>query len=589
MKYIDSKRLLMINILIICILSSCSNVDEFDINNEKIRGIVESNADSVDVEPFFPDQDVRSYLHQEFIDFYKERDYTLAWLSFDEPLETADELLLAIDAAEEEGLSPEHYNLEETEKLLSQLYNIESRKKRRKEWRKKLIKSKRFKERFRQQDTILFNQIVKLDFLMTASYLTYSSHLLSGKINPNETAEWYSEPRKTGLSSHLAKAIEEKNIQKSLKILNPPHIQYEKLKEYLIRYREIADKGGWNEYKMEKELQLGDTGTAVVKLKKRLAAEGFSVENPENGNFNQSLKKKIQTYQMLHGIEISGKTDDATRTELNKPVEEVIKNIVFNMERMRWIHGPFGDHYVLVNIPAFQMSVIKDNKVQLQMKAIVGETVNKTPIFNDTIEYIVFSPEWNVPRSIAINEMLPLIKKNPYYLTSKGFKLYPDWNQDSRPISPGSVNWEEVTPENFNFRIVEAPGPRNSLGKVKFIFPNSKSIYLHDTPADYLFSENVRNFSHGCIRLEKPKDFAMYLLADKGMTDKEVEENMNRPEPKTILLNEKIPVYIVYWTAWVDEKSGLLNLRDDVYFYDKAQMKKIEEKEQKLKKAEIKA
>lgn len=574
--------------LVIWLLSACFGQQDFNINNERIRLIVENNADSVDVDLFFPDQDVRKFLHKEFIEFYNKRGYKLAWLSFDEPLKSADNLLIAIDAAEEEGLSPDHYNIREIEVLLNQLYDIESRKKRRKEWRKKLIRSKKFKERFQQQDTMLFNQIVKLDFLMTASYLTYSSHLLSGKINPNETADWYSEPRKINFSQHLAEAIEKQNIQESLKILNPPHEQYEKLKEHLTRYRKIAANGGWKDFQIKQKVQPGDTGKAVISLKKRLAAEGYAVENMDNDKYDPALENTIRTYQRLHGLEISGKIDTATMRELNEPIENVIKKIAFNMERMRWIHGPFGDHYILVNIPAFQMTVLKNDKIELQMKAIVGETINKTPVFNDSVEYIVFNPEWNVPKSIAVNEMLPMIKKDPYYLSSKGYKLYDSWKKDAAQISQNSVNWEEVTPEDFNFRIVEGPGPQNPLGKVKFIFPNSKAIYLHDTPADYLFSQNTRNFSHGCIRLQRPKDFALYLLAEKGWTEEDVENYIRKNETATVALDKKIPVYIVYWTAWVDEKNDLLNLRDDIYFYDKAQMEQIDDKEKKLNKAEVK-
>lgn len=588
MNKISINNIYIIITVFLTLSAACSTQPEIDINNEKIRKIVENNADSVDVHRFFPDKDVRKYLHKEFNEFYKNRDYTLAWLYFDEPKEVADELLLAIDAADKEGLSPNHYNIKKIEELLHELYSIDSKKERRKEWRKKIIKSKKFKERFRNQDTVLFNQMVKLDFLMTASYLTYGSHLLSGKIKPNETADWFSEPRQKDLSKHLEKSIENGEVMESLMALNPPHPQYDKLKEQLVKYKELESKGGWEKYKITQTLQPGDTGMEVRKLRARLYMEGLHNEDTSANEYDKSLEKSIQTFQMLHGLEVTGKVDKSTIKELNEPVNNIIEKIAFNMERMRWLPGSFSDHYILVNIPAFQMSVIKDDKVQLQMKAIVGETVNKTPVFYDSLEYIVFSPEWNVPKSIAVEEMLPLIKEDPDYLASHNYMLFDSWDRDATPISQRSVNWDEVDAENFNFRIVEKPGRANSLGKVKFIFPNNNNIYLHDTPADHLFSRSVRNFSHGCIRLEKPKDFATYLLEDKGWTEEKVVSYMNKNEPSTVVLSEKIPVFIVYWTAWVDEKNGMLNLRDDVYYYDRKQMDQLKEKEKEIQDQELK-
>jgi murein L,D-transpeptidase YcbB/YkuD len=559
-------------------LMACSDKPDFDISSDAIKNIVEKNADSVDVHRYFPDQDVRNYLHSEFNEFYSTGEYKLAWLTFDEPKEEADELLQAIDAANKEGLSPSHYNVRKIENLLAELYDIASRKERRKEWRKK-FKSRKYKEQLKKEDTVLFNKIVRLDFLMTASYLTYASHLLSGKIKPDENAEWYSEPREKNLSSHLHQALDNQRIQASLLELNPPHPQYDKLKEKFARYNEIKRNGGWKDYLITKDLKAGDTGNEVYLLKKRLTIEGFMDGEIKDSVYDPQVKKAVQLYQMLHGIEVTGTVNEKTREELNKPVEAVIQKISFNIERMRWIHGPFGDHYILVNIPDFQMTVIKDHKTQLKMKAIVGEKVNKTPVFNDSLEYIVFSPEWNIPPSIAVEELLPSIKNNPYFFRNSKYELYDGWGKDAKSIPQHSVNWDSVTAENFNYKIVEAPGNANPLGKVKFIFPNSQSIYLHDTPANHLFSQNERDFSHGCIRLEKPEKFAQYLLADRGWDVNDVKEYMNKKEPATVLLGEKIPVYIVYWTAWVDENNNYLNLRNDVYQYDQYQMKEIEKKD----------
>lgn len=559
-------------------LVACSDKPDFDGSNNAIKKIVETNADSVDVHRYFPDYDVRNYLHSEFNRFYFTGDYQLAWLTFDEPREEADELLQAIDAADQEGLSPSHYNLDKIEILLAELYDINSRKERRKEWRKK-FKSRKLKERLKKEDSLLFKQIVELDFLMTASYLTYASHLLSGKINPNEEAEWYSEPRQKDLSGHLHEALKNKRIQASLQELNPPHPQYNKLKEKFAYYNDIKRNGSWKDYKVTPNLRYQNFGRKIYLLKKRMATEGLLEEESLDSVYDEQLKNAVQLYQMLHGLKVTGNVDEETATELNKPVEDIIRKISYNMERMRWIHGPFGNHYILVNIPAFEMTVIKDQKTQLQMKAIVGEKVHKTPIFNDSLEYIVFSPEWMIPPSIVINELLPLIKRNRYFFTNTKYTLYESWEKDAEPIHYDSINWDSLTVDNFDFRIEEAPGNQNPLGKVKFIFPNLQSIYLHDTPDNHLFSRKDRDFSHGCIRLEKPENFAQYLLADRGWDIDDVKEYMNRKESATVYLSEKVPVYIVYWTAWVDDRN-YLNLRNDVYEHDKQHLEQLERKEE---------
>lgn len=582
------------------LLSGCFGHAVFD--NENIRKIVKKDANSVDVPNYFPDRDVRNYLHEEFIDFYKERDYKLAWLSFDEPTPQADALLEAIDASHEEGLSPEHYNMSNIEFLLAELYEIESRKERRKVWRRKLIKSKNFKARFDQNDLVLFDKIVRLDFLMTANYLTYASRLLSGTIKPDETADWYSKPREKDLSKHLTEALEKDEIKESLMELNPPHPQYNMLKEKLAYFTSIKKDGGWEQFSISKTLKPGDNEDEVQRLRKRLQLVNYLYEAEKlpktllqvfeyldqsegiSMPYGTELEKAVKLYQMHHGLKMTGTVNEKTRIKLNEPVEEVIQNISFNMERMRWIHGSFGDHYILVNIAAFQMTAIKDNQVELKMKAIVGKSVNKTPVFNDSIEYIVFSPEWNVPRSIAVNEMLPRIKKDHTYLEKRNLSLYSGWDKNADLLSQHSVNWNDVTSSNFNFRIVESSGPSNALGLVKFIFPNSKSVYLHDTPAHHLFSQNKRDFSHGCVRLEKPGQFAKYLLQDKGLDEKVINSYMGKSEPTTISLTKKIPIYIVYWTAWVDEGNNFLNIREDVYSYDQVQMEMIDQKRSRREK-----
>jgi murein L,D-transpeptidase YcbB/YkuD len=265
-----------------------------------------------------------------------------------------------------------------------------------------------------------------------------------------------------------------------------------------------------------------------------------------------------------------------TLAMLNVPVKERVKQIKLNLERFRWHpERPEGRH-VVVNVPELKVYVYEGEDSTLSMRVIVGEAYESvTPIFNDSIEYISFSPTWTVPVSIATEEMLPKLKKDPGYLPSRNFKLYESWEEDAAEVDPYEVNWEKVKADDFPYKIVQQPGANNSLGRVKFMFPNKMSIYLHDTPADYLFDRNERDLSHGCIRVEKPVELAAYLLQEEEMGMAEVEQNMNLPEPLNTVLPEKVPVFIEYRTAWMGS-NGRVHFREDIYGHDQKQINKLE-------------
>ena len=555
------------------ILFSCSNKSDFEIKNDKIRSLIKTGSDSINAKAYFPDKDVRNYLHGEFDAFYKEREYNLAWLNFDEPEKQADELLEALDAAPEHGLKPENYDTEKIEELLGSLYNIESRKERRKKWRKKLIKTKEFKEKIREEDTVRFRDIAQLDFLLTASYLTYGSHLLSGRIDPNEKEEWFAPRREKDLSEHLAKALRQNEIKESLQELAPSHKQYALLCDYLAHFRKMQDN---DTPEVSLPLKANDKGYEVVKAKKRLALwKNIDISMEDSVAYDKSTVDAVKRFQMINGLDETGEIDQRTLSLLNRPLSYWIDKIETNMERMRWLQEDFGDRYILVNIPAYELKVIHKNDVELLMKVIVGTSYKKTPVFSDTLEYVVFNPSWTVPTEIAIEEMLPRIKKEKDYLSSRNLQLYDGWSKNAEQLKQNDVDWDDIDSANWKFRIVEAPGPKNSLGRIKFMMPNSEFIYLHDTPAHHLFSKKERSFSHGCIRVEKPLELAEYVL---DWNRKKISKYINAQETKSVVLDEEIPVHIVYWSAWVDE-DGMINFREDIYDHDQTQQKRIKLKE----------
>jgi len=238
---------------------------------------------------------------------------------------------------------------------------------------------------------------------------------------------------------------------------------------------------------------------------------------------------------------------------LNIPVEKRIEDIIVNMERCRWLPVELGNAHLLINIPEYRVHLFEHNSLQWDMKIVVGKNKNRTAIFSGEIKYVVFSPYWNVPESILKKEILPAIKRNPNYLR----KHHMEWHD-------GGVR--------------QLPGSDNALGGVKFLFPNSHNIYLHDTPTKSLFEEDKRAFSHGCIRLDEPIKLAKYLLKnDDKWNDQKIEEAMNAGIEKYVLLKKTIPVYITYLTCWLDTK-GVLQFRDDVYELNEKLLKMILEK-----------
>ena len=541
--------------------------------------MIKVGSDSINAKTFFPDKNVRNYLHTEFNKFYASNDYNLAWLDFMEPQDQADELLEALDMAEQHGLKEEYYNLSEIENLLGSLYNIESKKERRKKWRKKLVKTKEFKEELREQDTLRFEDIARLDFLLTASYLTYGSHLLSGRIDPNEKEEWFAPRRQAKLAENLSEALKSKDIKSTLEELAPSHRQYGLLRDALNDLRAAANDSIQTPL-VSKILKMKDSGEDVQHLRTRLAkwkAIDSDAAN-EASTYDEKTAEAVKTFQRMNGIKESGEVDKETLALINKPLDHWISIIETNMERLRWTQQDFGDEYILVNIPAYSLEVMKGSDAKLKMKVIVGTNYKKTPVFSDSLEYITINPTWTVPDEIAVEEMLPGIRKDDQYLAKRNFELYDSWDRDAEPIAQEDVDWDDVNENNWKYRIVEPAGPENSLGRIKFMMPNSEFIYLHDTPSRYLFARDDRNFSHGCIRIEKPIALAEYLL---GWDQDKVNEHIKNKETKNVPLDRKVPVHIVYWSAWVDD-SGLLNFREDVYHHDRTHQKELDVKDKVL-------
>jgi murein L,D-transpeptidase YcbB/YkuD len=328
--------------------------------------------------------------------------------------------------------------------------------------------------------------------------------------------------------------------------IKPVYRQYNLLKEYLKKYKALPPDNMTISLPDNKPIRLGDTSLMIVKLRKKLLLLGDLPNNSDttSGIYDSTLLNAVKRFQKRHGMKEDGIAGGGMVRELNVPVQKRIEKIIVNMERNRWLPTDVRGRYLAVNIPEFVLHAYNDDSLLWNMNVVVGRDVNKTVIFAGTINQIVFSPYWNVTPNILKKEILPGIQKDPNYLETHHM-------------------------EKFGDGVRQKPGPWNSLGAVKFLFPNSHSIYLHDTPSKSLFQESKRAFSHGCIRVAEPRNLAMYMLRDDPTWPEErITKAMASGKEQYVAVKNPMPVYITYFTAWVD-RQGQLNFREDIYNRDR--------------------
>jgi murein L,D-transpeptidase YcbB/YkuD len=336
---------------------------------------------------------------------------------------------------------------------------------------------------------------------------------------------------------------------KDNKYFEDVHPAYGKLKEELGRYYTVAKNGGWPQIPETKSLKKGASSPAVALIKRRLHLTGEMPGTDTTQVFTDTLETAVKVFQQRFGYTPTGEVNAQLIKDMNVPAKTRVAQILVNMDRMRWMPTEPSGQLIVVNIPEYILHVYEGNKKAFDMVVVVGKEGHNTISFSGDLSTVVFSPYWNVPPSIVRNEILPAMQRNPGYLAGQ--------------------NMEQTGTEGGLPVIRQRPGPKNSLGKVKFLFPNSFNIYFHDTPAKSLFERDKRAYSHGCIRLAEPEKMAQYLLRNHDeWTPEKISAAMNSGEEKHVKLKKPIPVIITYYTAWVDE-NGLLNFRDDIYDHDK--------------------
>jgi murein L,D-transpeptidase YcbB/YkuD len=404
------------------------------------------------------------------------------------------------------------------------------------------------------------DQLADVDILMTATYAALGEDLLTGQIDPRSVSQsWFINPREERIDSALAQTLREGPLDQAIRLIRPQDPAYDSLRVELMHYRALAAKGDWPTVPKGPQLKPGqlDSRARLTALSGRLRAEGYlpadeaagATDTAQAGSsrmrYDSTLAGAVARFQAHHDIGVDSMLGPETVDALNKPVAYRLGQIAANLERYRWLPRSLGNKYILVNVPAFELRAFDNGKQALEMKVIVGQDYQgkATPVFSDSMEFVVFRPYWIVTDSIAAKEIYPKMQADPTYL---------DRN-----------NYEIVTIDHKQ-RVRQKPGPKNSLGLIKFMFPNDFNIYLHDTPEGELFNKDVRAFSHGCIRLQHPDQLAQFVLG--WPLDSIHHEMQDGPDDHRVNLKQKIPVYIVYFTTYV--RNGDLYFGNDLYDRD---------------------
>ncbi len=431
---------------------------------------------------------------------------------------------------------------------------------------------------------------VSLEFKISQLYKGYTDYAYFGSINwgafnarisnlmvNDVSTEWVLHRPEVYPAKMLGNAALGVSLKKQLEKAVPKAYRYKALQKALKKYLDIRANGGWEQVLLFKKLNPGKHSEGVHSLRKRLrvTADYTSCDESDESNlYDQCLQKAVKHFQVRTGLKEDAVVGAGTLKELNKSVDERITTIRLNLDRLKWLNERGSKRHVIINIPDFQLYFESDGKLIQTMRVITGTPKHPTPIFSDTVEMIVLNPYWNIPKSIIQKEMIPKLMRNSNAMAKQGIEIRAGWGKDAAKVSGGSVNWSQYRySKNMPYRFAQLPGYKNALGKVKFLFPNKFSVYMHDTPTKHLFKKNKRAFSHGCIRLQQPRELLRTFSTFNDNIDFDKSQEVLKGKKNSyIKLKEKVPVDVVYLTAWIDY-DGKLQFRNDVYKYDEMQLK----------------
>jgi len=472
--------------------------------------------------------------------FYVNRLYDPAWFTRNSFSNNGFDLLNYIRHVGQQGLQPDDYHLYLIEVYLGKMLS---------------------------HSPVDTTDILKLDLLLTDAFMLLGSHLYYGKVDPaKEGANWKMQRKDPELHMDLKleEALTGNGVDIELNKLAPGYKAYWMMKEELAFFLKLEEQI-WPAILLDKPVKPGETSQIVPKVRERLIKLRYVLSDSTSTINDEELEKQLKAFQDDRGLNTDGVIGKATLEYLNCLPLKLIGQLKVNMERFRWLPLQVTGKHIIVNIANFKLDLITGTDTLISMRAIVGKETRRTPVFNESMTYIVFSPTWTVPKTILQQEVIPELLKGPEYLIKKKMKLL---RNDGKEMAYSEIDWSIISQSNFPFMVRQDPGPGNSLGRVKFMFPNDYNVYIHDTPSKAFFARDARAESSGCIRVEDPFDLAVLLLSDapEWSPDK-IRTAMQQTREQTVLLKVPVDVMVVYLTAWTDGKDRI-QFRNDVYQND---------------------
>lgn len=529
MKIIRSDRLLLV-LLSLVLLVSCKDENapgkDWKITPQQIAAAIEKGS--------------AVHLHHEKAvnRFYEARSNHPAWAESEDRAE----LFSALSGAEKEGLSGEDYHLPEIKQLM-------------------------------QRTSFTPQEAARLDLLLTDAFLTFSEDLYYGKLDPREYHDDWGVPKKDiDLLGFLQKAAESGDVDEAFNQIRPHHQVYEGLMRSLEDYAALRKNQEHIVQVPEGEMiKPGEKDPRIPILVQRLKQLELLPDDYQSrdSTFTRDLQDAVERFQKTMGLETDAVLGNSTLGELNMSVADRYDQILVNLERWRWYPRNLGDHYILVNIPDFNLVVVKDGDTLRQHNVVAGAPARQTPIFSDTLQYIVINPTWTVPPTIKAQDVIPKASRNPEYLKSHNMVVY---DAAGNRLSPGEIDWGKAA----NYTFVQRSGVANPLGRVKIIYPNRYLVYLHDTPSKGLFEENERAESSGCVRVENAVELAAYAISGQDdWNEEKIREVIGSGKTTQVKINRPISVHHFYWTAWrAGDKTVFTN---DVYGLDQKILKGLKQ------------
>ena len=464
--------------------------------------------------------------------YYEERSFKPLFVRDDGPKTKGKVLLDILKNAADDALDPTSYRVDEIEERLAKLEP---------------------------------NALAEAELLLARAMIDYGRDLSAGRVAPRKVdKELFIYPKGPGPLTLLDGAEQADDMAPYIASLAPDTKNYARLRETLAKYRKMAAEGGWTPVAKGPALKPGMTDPRMAALRSRLEQSGDLAPGAHSGDvYEGAIVDAVKRFQRLHGLEEDGVIGPDTLRQMNITVAERVKTIELNMERRRWMEDDLGERYVFVNLADQMLKVVDNGKTIHDARTVVGKTYFRTPVFSKNMSYIEINPYWNVPPSIARNEYLPKLRRNPGALARENIKVL----SGNSVVDPYRVNWASIT-GRFPFRLRQEPGPKNALGRIKFMFPNRFNVYIHDTPSKSLFSRASRVFSHGCVRVQDPGKLGEVLLSAQGWTKAKFDRAFSSKKRRVVRLKKQVPVHITYLTAWTN-KDGTVHFRKDVYGRDK--------------------